>query len=55
MMASKSFVLQLATGNIIFKTFTDIEQAMAFMQRYHDNPQAILDEISPHTRKPDSP
>lgn len=42
--------LQIETGNIIYQEFYDIEEAMEFMRLYHQNPQAILDKITPKKR-----
>lgn len=39
--------LQLDTGNTIYCEFTDAEEAMAFIQNFSTNPQALLDKIRP--------
>ncbi|NDJ61384.1 MAG: hypothetical protein GYB67_09675 [Chloroflexi bacterium] len=44
--------LQIDTGNIIYAEFADFEEATAFIQMYHRNPQAILDKIKPKKSPP---
>lgn len=39
--------LQIDTGNTIYHEFKDAEEAMAFIQSYFQNPQAILQKITP--------
>jgi len=43
--------LQLDTGNTIYQEFTDIEEAQEFMQKYFNNSQAILEQITPKKRQ----
>ena len=46
--------LQVDTGNTIYMEFTDFEEAQAFLQAYHANPDAILRKISPQAADDDS-
>ncbi len=39
--------LQIDTGNTIYEEFTTIEEALAFVQKYAQSPQAILEKIKP--------
>jgi hypothetical protein len=39
--------LHISTGNLIYKEFVDIEEALQFIQLYHRNPDAILRVITP--------
>ncbi|MDX1995252.1 MAG: hypothetical protein SF029_22910 [bacterium] len=39
--------LQVESGNVIHQGFTDLEEALEFMQRYTTNPQAVLETITP--------
>lgn len=44
--------LQIDTGNVIFDTFTDFEELMAFLHTYYNNPDAILRRITPKPAPP---
>lgn len=39
--------LQINTGNTIYREFSDIEDAREFLEAYFQNPQAILEQITP--------
>ncbi len=43
--------LHIDTGNIIYEEFDNHKEAEAFLKLYSDNPQAILDKITPKKRK----
>jgi len=42
--------LQIETGNVIYAEFKDSEELCEFIQNYLQNPQAILDKITPKKR-----
>lgn len=42
--------LQIDTGNVIYQEFDDVEAAFLFIQTYHQNPQKILERITPKKR-----
>jgi hypothetical protein len=42
--------LQIETGNVIYAEFKDSEELCEFIQKYLQNPQAILDKITPKKR-----
>lgn len=42
--------MEIDTGNIIYEEFDDIEDVMGFIHLYHNNPQAILEKITPRPR-----
>lgn len=44
--------LQIDTGNTIYREFDDPEQALDFIQRYSNNPKAILELIRPKITDP---
>ncbi len=39
--------LQIDTGNTIYEEFANMEEALAFVRKYAQSPQAILDKIKP--------
>lgn len=39
--------LQIESGNTIYESFSDFEEAREFLENYYQNPQAILDKITP--------
>lgn len=43
--------LRIATGNMIFEAFDDLEDLMTFLQTYHQNSDAIRERITPKPRK----
>jgi hypothetical protein len=45
--AKFEIALQIDTGNTIYREFEDAEDAMAFIQAYNQNSQAILEKITP--------
>ncbi|GAB4445870.1 MAG: hypothetical protein Fur0044_42130 [Anaerolineae bacterium] len=44
--------LQVDTGNVIYEEFNDLEAAFEFMNKYHQNPQEILQRITPKKKLP---
>lgn len=42
--------MEIDTGNIIYEEFDDIEDVIGFVHLYHNNPQAILEKITPKPR-----
>lgn len=42
--------LHVSTGNLIYREFVDLEEAIQFLQLYHRNPEAILRIITPRDR-----
>lgn len=47
--------LKINTGNVIFQAFDDVEAALDFIKKYFQNPQEILQQITPKKRLPEPP
>jgi hypothetical protein len=44
--------LRIDTGNVIYQEFDDIESLFEFAKKYYQNPQEILQRITPKKKQP---
>jgi len=43
--------LQIDSGNVIYRQFSDLEEALDFVEKYTGHPQAILETITPRPKE----